>query len=68
MTPDPLSEDYRAGYDEGWTAGWLQARAELVAIGTGKDTGYTPTERAGILKAYNEARVMLEQGTMPRGV
>ncbi len=62
---DPLSEDYRAGHDEGysdgWNAGYLQAHTELVAIVSGEGS-YTPTERAGVQKVLRAAVQQVESG------
>jgi hypothetical protein len=56
---NPLSEDYRDGYDEGWRAGYLQGHTELVAIVSGEGS-YTPTERAGVQKALRAAVAQVE--------
>ena len=61
-----LNDDYRAGhiegYDEGWKAGWLARGAELVAVVTAESKDYTPTERAGVLKAYRRQMAAMESG------
>jgi len=64
---NPLSDDYVAGYaegkrdgwEEGWKSGWLQRGAELVAIVTASGD-YTPTQRAGVMRAYQEQVARME--------
>lgn len=76
MSPDPnmvnvLSDEFAAGFaagqhegwEEGWKSGWLQRGAELVAIvSAADDKDFTPTMRAGVMKAYQRQVAALEGG------
>ncbi len=63
---NPLSDDYRAGHEdgfaEGWKAGWLERGAELYAIATASGPEFTTTERRGVWRAYQRQVAAMEGG------